>query len=395
MAISLYIEDTFSTFYDLCLIHTDVLQRQDLSACESFYTQLATGKNLTANQGSYLLKILEKYKFYSKNHGFDYVDVLPSLVWKNTFRTLDLSRSVFVEQTDKGVNVCLKFPYNLKKEFETEIENNKADSNSKWDHDRKLRVMNLYDHNIIHLHEFCQKHNFDIDNSFLDAVSQVEEIWQSQDTIINYSIINDDKVELKNAVDSTVEYWNANKTGSINHDLFLAKVMGYPVKLQSTATTAIEKISSSKEKSFWMKTPDNFFELYKDIGGIACILLDRNTKNIVEWLENFVAAAEPYMLRNLIKVCFRDESDKSSTLNQWIKNQSLGGKVDEGKILIFNHKPPKWLFTKNIDVKIIVTNSYTPHNEPISSTWLSSHPCVCYVGDIKPTPARNKKIVSL
>jgi hypothetical protein len=177
--------------------------------------------------------------------------------------------------------------------------------------------------------------------------------------------------------------------------MFLAKSMGYPVKLPFAAETAIEKISSTTEKMFWMQSVEDFFNLYKDVGGIACVLLDRNTKNVVEWLETFVETADRHYARNLIKVCFRDEADKSSNLNSWIKDKGLGGKVDEGKILVFNHKPPKWLFTKSVDVKIIVTNSYTPHSEPIASSWLSSHPCVCYVGDIKPTPPRNKKIVSL
>ena len=293
------------------------------------------------------------------------------------------------------ITFILKFPYSLKKEFETDIENGKADSTSRWDAERKLRVLNLYNHNIIQLQEFCQKHNFQIDDSFLDAASQVEEAWQNQDDITCYSAFEEDNLVLKNAVESSQTYWNENKTDSITHNMFLAKSMGYPVKLPFSAGTIIEKISSSNEKLFWMQSMNSFFELYKDVGGIACILLDRNTKNVVEWLKDFVETADRHNVRDLIKVCFRDESDKTSTLNSWIKDNGLGGKVDEGKILVFNHKPPKWLFTKSVDVKIIVTNSYTPHSEPVATSWLSSHPCVCYVGDIKPTPPRNKKIVNL
>ena len=395
MSTSVYIEDTFLEFYQLCGTHTTIIQKSDLSACDSFHDQIIVGKKLTANQGAYLLKILEKYKHFAKKSGLDFIDILPNLVWKNSFRTLDLTKSIFVEQTDTTINICLKFPYSLKKEFENEIENTKGESVSHWDHSRQLRVINLYNQNIIHLHEFCQKYNFEIDNSFLDAASQVEEIWQHQHDVICYSTIENNNVVLHNAVESSQEYWNEHKTESVNHNMFLAKTMGYPVSITTSPKTIIDKISSTDEKSFWIKSMDSFFELYNDVGGIACVLLDRNTKNVVEWLENFVRAAELYNARNLIKVCFRDEADKSSNLNTWIKEQGLGGKVDEGRILIFNHKPPKWLFTKNIDVKIVVTNSYTPHNEPVASSWLASHPCVCYVGEITPTPPRNKKIVSL
>lgn len=395
MAISLYIEDTFTEFYELCMANPEILQRQDAGACQSFYDLIIINASLTANQGNYLLKILEKYKYFAKKLNLDFVDKLPTLVWKNKFRTLDLSKTVFVESTETGVNVCLKFPYSLKKEFETDIENGKADSTSRWDPERKVRVLNLYNHNIIQLQEFCQKHNFEIDDSFLDAASQVEEVWQHQDDVLCYSTFDEDKLVLKNAVMSSQAYWDENKTDSIPHNMFLAKTMGYPVRLPFAAETAIEKISTSNEKLFWMPSMDTFFELYKDVGGIACVLLDRNTKDVVEWLKNFVETADRHNARDLIKVCFRDESDKTSTLNSWIKDNGLGGKVDEGKILVFNHKPPKWLFTKSVDVKIIITNSYTPHSEPVATAWLSSHPCVCYVGDIKPTPPRNKKIVNL
>jgi hypothetical protein len=392
MASSLYIEDTFIQFYDNCI---SLLQDKDMTACHSFYELVILNKPLTASQGNFLLKILEKYKHLGIRSGVEHADNLSALVWKNPFRTLDMSRSVFVESTDSGISVCMKFPYALKKEFETDIENNKVDSASRWDHDRKLRVLSAYQHNLIQIHEFCQKHNFEIDNSFLDAVSQVEEIWQSQDKVLCHSVIEDNNVVLKNAVGSSVDYWNDRKSSSINHNMYLAKTMGFPLRLPFAAETTVEQIAVSKEKSFWMPSVDNFFELYRDIGGIAGVLLDRNTKNVIEWLDNFAKTAEKHSMRHLIRVCFRDESDKNSQLNAWIKDNDLGGKVDEGKILIFLHKPPKWLFKKNVDVNIIVTNSYTPHNEPISTAWLSSHPCVCYVGEIKPTPPRNTKIVSL
>jgi len=377
------------------MIKTGTLQRQDASACLSFYELLILNKQLTANQGNFLLKILEKYKHIVKNSGLDLIDSLSTATWKNQFRTIDLSKSIFAESTDEGISICMKFPYSLKKEFETEIENSRSEPNNKWDAERKLRVLNAYTHNLIQLHEFCLKHNFVIEDSFLDAVSQVEEIWQSPDTIVCHSVVEDKNIVLKNSVESTVEFWNTNKTESLQHNMFLAKTMGYPVRLPYTPETPLEKIASSREKMFWIKSIEQVLDIYKDIGGIVCILLDRNTKNTLEWLETLVKTADTYDVRNLIKVCFREESDKNSQLNAWIKENNLGGKVDEGRILVFNHKPPKWLFTKNVDVKIIVTNSYTPHSEPISTSWLSSHPCVCYVGEIKPTPPRNRTIVSL
>ncbi len=395
MTYSVYVEDIFVEFFDLCQGSNNFLQAQEHSACLSFYDHLQKGQQLTQNQANFLLKILSKYKLISKRLGIDYQDAIENPVWKNTFRTIDLSKKVFVEKSDTTINICLKFPFSLKKEFDAEISGEQVNKYSRWDHDRRLRILNAYDFNLIHLHDFCQKHGFEMDNSFLDMVSEVEEVWQHQEKVSPHSVVENDIVMLKNAPESAQQYWEENRKNSVNQDLFLAKSMGYSATIDRTEKTHLEKICSSKEKYFWFNSLHDFFRVYKEVGGIAAILLDRNTKDTLGWLKNFVEFSDQHVPREDIKVCFREESEKNSVLNFWIKEQGLGGKVDTGKILIFQHKPPKWLFAKNVDVKIILTNSYTPHVEPLASTWILSHPCVCYVGDVKPTPPRNLKIAKL
>ena len=395
MTYSVYIEDVFVEFFDLCQGSNNFLQAQEYSACQSFYDQIQNGRLLTQNQGNFLLKILSKYKLVSKRLGIDYQEAVDNPVWKSSFRTIDLSKSVFVEKTDTNINVCLKFPFSLKKEFDAEISSEQVNKYSRWDHDRKLRILNAYDFNLIHLHDFCHKHGFEMDNSFLELISEVEEVWQNQENISAHSVIIDGQVFLKNAPESTQQYWEENRKNSLNQDLFLAKSMGYPVNLDSTEKSFLEQICSSKEKYFWFQSLKDFFYIYKEVDGVFAVLLDRNTKDTLSWLKKFIEVADQFVTREEIKVCFREESEKNSVLNHWIKENGLGGKVDSGKILIFQHKPPKWLFAKNVDVKLILTNSYTPHVEPMSSSWILSHPCVCYVGDVKPTPPRNLKIAKL
>ena len=395
MTRSTYIEDIFVDFFDLCSGSKGIIQPKDFSPCQNFYDHILQGSSLTPNQGNYLLKILSKYKTVVKKFGLDFDDLVENPVWKQPFRIVDLTRKVFVEQTETGINICLKFPYALKNTFEKDIDNQKNSTASKWDHDRKLRVLNLYHFNVVQIYEFCQEHNFDIDESFMDVLGNVEEVWNNQDTIIPYSVLENNSVSLKNYSDNALTFFEENKTGNVPADMFLAKSMGYPVRLEKSPKTHLDKICVSEEKMFWIKSFAEFFDVYKNVNGVVAILLDRNTKEIHQWIEEFVKASKSHVEPDTIKVCFREEAHQGSKFNDWVKEQGLGGKVDTGKILIFQHKPPKWLFSKNIDVKIIVTNSYTPHNEPISLAWIAGHPCVCYVGEIKPTLARNKKIVDL
>lgn len=395
-----YVEDLFVEFYNQTIIDIEILQDQDTSVMHSFFNQIDLGNQLTANQGNFLLKILTKYKSHAKRLGIDYGTLLENPVWKNSFRKLDLSKRAFVEQDEDGaISICLKFPYSLKdifdKEFDTESQGHNA---SQWDSDRKLRVLDVYKFNVIHLEEFLKKHDFELDDSFLELVDVVSEIWDQQDNIIPYAEIVNDEIKLVNTTEDSLEFFQAHKSNQLSKNLFLAKSMGYPVRFTQPVDTisAIEKICQSKSKNFWLKSNRDFFKIYNEVDGIVCVLIDRNTQDIVAWLDRFIGSADiAGVPRSEIKVCFRDPIEKKSKLNEWIKDNELGGKVDSGKILIFLHKPPKWLFKDAIDVKIVITNSYTPINEPTTSAWLSAHPCVCYLGEIKPTPVRKQKIVSL
>jgi hypothetical protein len=99
--------------------------------------------------------------------------------------------------------------------------------------------------------------------------------------------------------------------------------------------------------------------------------------------------------RDDIKVCFRENKENNSGINDWIKMAGVGGKVETGKILIFEYKPAKWLFKDSEDVKLLVTNNLYPPTNGITKDWFSSHPCVIYLGDIKPSEQRGQKIVEL
>jgi hypothetical protein len=180
---SQYVEDIFLQFYDLAVIDQILLQAQDNGACSSFYSAITQGKELTQNQANFILKLLTKYQSSLKKSGLDYSDALQNPQWRTSFRILDLSKKIFVEKDDTGtVQVCVKFPYQLKKEFDDEFEDQKSLVNkAQWDPERKLRQLSVYDANLIQLYEFALKHKFDIDDTFMIALAEVEEIWQNQE----------------------------------------------------------------------------------------------------------------------------------------------------------------------------------------------------------------------
>lgn len=392
---SQYVEDIFLQFYDLVILDQIPIQPQDSGACSSFYSVIIQHKELTQNQANFILKLLSKYQSGLKKSGLDYTDALQNPQWRTSFRILDLSKKIFVEKDDTGiVQVCVKFPYQLKKEFDDEFEDqNGSFTRSEWNSERKLRQFKIYDCNLIHLYEFALRHSFEIDDTFMIALSEVEEIWQNQEEILPTVTCAAGQVTLINACRDTEDWWQQNRNYNREHDLLLAKSMGfiYTEKPQNL----VEKIAASNSNCFWIKNNQTFFELYKNIQGRVCIILDR-TSNTLAWLTQFIQDADVALIdREEIKVCFRESKDQNSGINQWIKDQNVGGKVESGRLLIFESKPAKWLFKDQNSVKMLVTNNIYPSTNQVTKDWFDSYPLVIYLGDIKPALQRGQTIVEL
>jgi len=395
MLTSVYAEDLFESFYELYHSENLPCQQQDLAPMESFYLKIINKEPLTQNQANFLLKLLEKYKTVSAMAGLDYAAALSSVQWRQPFRVLDLSKKIYVAKDDKGqVWVHLKFPYQLKKDFDSEIHGGlEHHTTSFWDAEKKVRCLSLYDFNLVQLYEFAQKHNFEIDDTFMIALSDVEEIWQNAEQVVPYATAVNDTVFLNNATEDAEIFWNQKAVGSYGDNLLLAKSMGY--LYQGQPANMVESIAASTSNSFWIKTNKELFSLYNSITGKLVVVLDR-TGNTLSWLDHFVNDAEAAGVpRSDIRVCFRESKNSDTGINGWIKHNNVGGKVEDGKILIFEYKPAKWLFKNVEDVKMLVTNNLYPPTSQITKDWFESHPCVIYLGDIKPSEKRGQQIVEL
>lgn len=401
MATIEYVEDALEEVLSLFLWDHGELSWQDHTILTSLGNAVNRNGSLTRKQSNLLLRLLTKYQ-HVLHHKIDLTEVIANPKWKHDFRKLDLSKSIKVEQDAEGTRwIVMKFPYDLLAEFEETIvatanRENTLHSRLQWDTENRVRKLDLYDFNVVVIDEFVRKHNFTIEDSFLDALNQVEEIWQQMDNISPCSAIQDDEVVLVNAAKDADNYFQANRTGQVDQDLFLAKSMGFVASLPGVATSIVEKIAKSTTSHFWLKSNQEFLQLYRSIGGPAAFILDRNTENLIDWLDKFISDAKELGIDTQdFKVCHREAKDSSIPLNDWIKDNGLGGSVKDGKLFIFKQKPSKWLFSNGTDVKIVGTNSYTPVNETSTMWWMQSHPCVCYVSNITPTKSRNRQIAHL
>lgn len=375
-----------------------MIDHRDYSTFVNFNNIISAGDPVTENQARFIIRLLKKYRLCWTKLPHDITEVVENPKWKQEFRKIDLTKEIFVEvDADNVPWICLKFPYALKETFEKEVLAVSegfigffSDTNY-WDKERKVRRLLLYSYNLLQINDFVQKHEFKIDETFIEALNCVDEIWQDEENISKRSVILKNQISLVNASDEVIDFFQKNQK-NLQTDLLLAKSMGY--FLDKVPENTIEKMCSSEETWFWYKDLKKLTEILSGIDGKVVFLLDR-ASDFKDWLKKFSENLKQLDLDIETRVCFRQNSKEDADFNKWIAQNNYGGKVDEGKFLIFLQKPNKWLFNQLQDVKIVVTNSVYPPNDQIAMYFLQSHPCVIFVGDVKPTDPKGKKIVSL
>lgn len=398
---SLFIEDIFIEFYNKVICLEIRIDSKDYSAVTNFAKIIFDKTRFTKNQSKLVLKILTKYQKNSLQIGLDYKLALENPTWKNDFRILDLTKKVYIDiDKNERIWICFKFPYIFKDTFDKEFYprsnyQNFYDETSFYDNEEKVRKLNFENFNIIELYDLSIKHNFQIDDSFLEILGYVEEIWNNQEKILKKSKIFNEEVILINAEPDTQDFFIKNRKNLLN-DILLAKSLGHPlIKEGKNHESLIEKIALNSENWFWTNQLEQLILESKEIDGKFVIILDRASEYFT-WLQNFVGIAlENNVPKEEIKVCFRENSPDEKNINGWIKENGLGGKVSEGKYLIFLHKPNKWLFNYIKDVKLILTNLiYTPSDQ-ITRKFMEIHHSVIFISDSEPSVSKEKTIAYL
>jgi len=397
MLSSVYTEDIFLEFYYLVDRNIISVEHRDVEPIESFYSTINSGKQLTRSQSNFIIRILSKYIHNIEDKIDGVKETIDNPKWKNSFREIDNTRSLSLHVDDNHIKYLLvKFPFAFKDTYAKEFTGGSR-SLSTWDIDLKVQKIKLLDVNLVSFVDLARKYKFEIDSTVVDAVDTVEEYWNDQLDYIPYSVVEDRVVQLKNATESSITYFEKNKTGNIDQDLFLAKTLGYTAHNREPITF-IDRIVTSDENKFWIKTTESLLTILKNINKWpVVIVLDRATDTI-DWCSQFIDTLTETGNQDIkTKICFRypNNETRGSAFNQWIKDSGFGADMKEGQIFICNHKLPKWMLKDEFDVKIIVSNGIFPSTNTTTESLMDSHHTVFFLGDIKPSEKRKKKIVEL
>lgn len=372
-----------------------VLDQTDTNVVGDFHLKILFDEELTEKQGKFIVNLIKKYEKYIPAADQQTCKIiLQNKIWKKPFRTLDFTKRVHVEIVNKKPVICLKMPFMLKDKFLLEF-----DCPSSWDAERTLRIVDAYKINVVLLNDFLLREGFVIDESFEKLLSKIEEIWNHYEDLTPYCYIENNSVKIKNANDETNYFYDLNKTNNIYDDLLLAKSMGLKLLRSDNSDDVVKMIVSSSNNQFWIRDTNKFIDLYKKINGKIAVIVSKS-KESLEWIKTTIdILCKHEVKKSEIKICFRLDSSESDSLgvdfNSWIKKHSLGGKINDPKMMIFANKPPKWLFKNKTPVKIIATDSLYPIPNAVTQAWMSSHSCVIYLGNIKASQAKEKEIEQL
>jgi hypothetical protein len=385
----LYIEDIFCRFF-ISTIKDNHDLSDDFSAAHNFYDILIDHQSLTKKQSVYLLNILKKHHQYLIKIGYSQDLFSQNLKWKKPFRELEEIKKVWLAKDQTDILMYhFKFPYSFKQKFDNELLLKK--NHRWWDNQDRVTKVKFKDINIVDTIEFCNQNDFEIDDSMISASLIIEEYWQNEEQIKPYSDIENDQVVLKNHCQEALEYWNTKRTGDIYQDLILAKIMAYHFKGAKDQDT-IKKICSLDSNNFYIPDFKKFFDIYKKINTKVAIVLDRNSDPI-EWISRFMDEMLEHGITNKdVIFCHREKNEKTSNINEWIKKNHLGGKIEDGKIFIFLHAPAKWFYKIIDQFKILVLNNIIPPTDQYLQHAINIMPIVLHTGSIKPTGMRDIKI---
>lgn len=392
-----FIEDIFIDFHKMYENGDIDIEKRDQSVISDFSFKILFDESLTEKQANFIILLLKKYKKVCLDQNFDYTSDLIDPKWVKPFRVMDYSKVIDAEKDQNGnIYVILKCPWAEKEKFEKEFfHKNKTKPQGVWDNEKKIKRYNVYSLNLIEVYEYVSKNDYIINENFQNLIFSIENIWENQDHIIPYSEIKDGGVILKNALDSINEFWEKNRTGQIEKDLFLAKTMGYPAKNIQGFPSFYKNLVTSENNIFWLPNLENFFDLYKKVGG-NIVLIVKNSEVSRAWIKKFLEYSKRTTIdQKKIKVCFRLDKNNDDGFNDWIKNNGYGGKIDGADLLIFADKIPKWLLSEEKQIKIIATNSIYPIPSLTTQTLISSHPCVIYLGELMASQLKDKEIVQL
>lgn len=353
------------------------IQPYDHPIARSLATQLDSGLALTEKQGTIAERLLKKYSGALTNVGFDIEKLLAEKIYKNPFRVIDKTKSIYVD----GEKLVCKSPFipDLVNAFKKrkKVPYKRGD----YQPDTKEWNFDYNEPNLDFMFKQIKGKNFSIDREILDKYEQIEAVLK--DGIQYYPILKyNNKFYVENILLSDEEQNNlatindvrtavmwARKRGCVAYDDSIVELYG--------KQTYYDKIMLGDETQVnidFRKYPVS--DLINTISKTATTIIfvqSADPEQLKSWIKNL---KDNGINENDIAVCFRYKKDKEA--NEFIKNENVNEYSPNKKVLITNERIPKTFVKDNVEADIIIVDLAIKPAHYKTQIYLENKPLVMY-----------------
>jgi hypothetical protein len=359
------------------------IDKFDLSIVKSLGSQLGQGNAFTQKQSLIGLRLVNKYSKLLEEKGFEVEKILQDKVFKWPFRTIDRTKSLYVD----GESIVIKSPFIA--DIVNKIKKRKCKSYDKgmYQSENKTWSFDYNEGNVEFLVNLVRGFNFNIDDKIKEDFDKV--IGLKKNPIDHYPMLTR-KMGGYVYNDIVIEQEDPRRA------VMKARLQGCTVFDDSVVESMkpskpLDKVLLGDSRKWYINSSvHHILEIFSLLNTVdKCIIMCsgdslESLQNIVENLFGSGYNADD------ISVMFRFKNNKEwFEGNKYIKNAGVNKFDPNKKIFIINEKIPKPLISSNIDPQLIISTLATQPSHYKTQAWLDHKPNVLYYAASKPSGVEN------
>lgn len=359
------------------------IDQYDHSIVKSLGKQLGNGNEFTEKQSHIGLRLVKKYTPILKNKGFDADTILVDKKFKWPFRTIDRTKSIYVD----GESVVIKSPFIA--DVVNKIKKRKSNSYYKgmYNSDNKSWSFDYNEPNIEFLVNLVKGMNFNIDQKIKEDFEKINAVKRNA---LDYYPMLTRKMGGYVYNDLVIEHEDPRRA------VMKARLQGCTVFDDSVVNsmkplTLSDKILLGDSQNWFINSNvHHILEIFSLIDTVdQCIIMcsSNSCDQLQSIVENLLGSGYS---ANDICVMFRFKNNKEwFEGNKYIKTTGVNKFTPEKKVFIINEKIPKPLLQHNIDPQLIISTLPTQPSHYKTQAWLAHKPTVIYYCGSKPSGVEN------
>ena len=359
------------------------IDQYDLSIVKSLGRQLGNGNEFTEKQSLIGLRLVKKYTPVLKDKGFDADTILVDKKFKWPFRTIDRTKSIYID----GESIVVKSPFIADVVNKIKKRKSKSYFKGSYNSDNKSWSFDYNEPNVEFLVNLVKGMNFNIDQKIKEDFDKINEVKRNA---LDYYPMLVKKMGGYVYNDTVIEQLDPRRA-VMKAKLQGCRVFDDSVERSMKPLTPSDKILLGDSQNWFINSNvHHVLEIFSLINTVdQCIIMcsSNSYDQLQSIVENLLGSG--YSADDIC-VMFRFKNNKEwFEGNKYIKTMGVNKFAPHKKIFIINEKIPKPLLQNNIDPQLIISTLATQPSHYKTQAWLANKPTVIYYCGSKPSGVEN------